>query len=204
MRYERFCAPRPPATSMSLADAAKYFGIVIGPDALRSEWQSVVAKFGRRLPNVVASPSLPSRTVSFNIQCSPLVHHKAQFCEPDVAMVRFYRRSQQRLARAPYMSVPAGLLDNLKSFGYHTEVRSLPHVVIQMQVSVLQRSGVWPDAVRRIRRAALPDAAHLDPPRSWHEHPTMSTLQRADDWLRSLAPQLRVRALRGDARKVAE
>lgn len=100
--------------------------------------------------------------------------------------------------------MPTALLEGVKILRFPTEVRFLPQITIQMQASVHQRSSVWQGVARRIRDAATSDDVRLDTSRNWHEHSTIGTLQRTNDWLNSIAPEFRSMAIRGDTCKLIE
>lgn len=203
-RYEHFCANYTSASHMPLARAATHLGVVIGPAAHLDQWRAVAAKVNRRLPDVVAAPSVVSRIAAFNIHNASAFQYKSKFCNADGDTIAPYRRAQQRSTKAPWMSISTPVLENVKVPGVPTEVRCLATLALQMQTSVVRRSSVWHGVILRIAAAASFNEPRLDPSCPWHRHSIISTLQRTDVWLNSLPNELRLLADRGDAKRLVE
>lgn len=166
------------AEGMLVATAATYLGVVVGPTAHCTQWEAVNRKAIKKMQDILVAPSLLGRMVFFNVHIASLYTYKAQFCNPDASAVRHFRRSVQRLTRAPWMAMPCPLLEHLNIFHFPAEVRSLDALVRQAQVGMFARSGVWRAVQDRIEVAAASDDAILNPERRWHRHFVIHTLRQ--------------------------
>lgn len=203
-RYLEFHSGSDDAKNMKLVDAAKYLGVLIGPSAPRTQWEAVAVKTMRRMPDVLAAPSLTGRVCRFNTYIASLFQYKAQFIDPDPTTVRLYRHAGQTLTNATWMAFPPDLLENMKGLGYPLEVCKLPMMARQMQVGVLVRSAVWQDVVYRIDVASMSDEARRNPHCSWHVSSIISNLRATHVWLTALPRELRDEAHHGSARRFLE
>lgn len=108
------------------------------------------------------------RVLLFNMHIASLVQFKAQLAEVDAATARAYTRACQRITRAPYMSLPPVVMDNLTAYNMPLEIRDLDTLATAAKAGVLWRRAVWGEVDRSIRIATASDDATLNPHRLWH------------------------------------
>lgn len=147
--YEEFVANCSPAQCMQVATASIYVGVIVGPTASQWQWGAVNRKAIKRLPHILAAPSLLGRTVFFNIHITRLYMYTAQFADPDSSAVRHYRQAVQRLTGSPRMAFPGPLLESVRLFGCAAEVRGLANLVRQAKAGMCLRGVACGTQCRR-------------------------------------------------------
>lgn len=175
-RYRVFFASCPDAQLMRLVDAATYLGIQVGPGGPRQQWAPVAAKVVRRMPDVLAAPSMMGRMLRFNTYVASLFHYKLQFASPSSEIRTVYRHAEQKLVKAPWMAFPPDIVENMKYLHFPLEARPLHLLERQAQVGVLLRSTVWNNVLSRIDVARDSEEARLDPRQPWHDTSIIATL----------------------------
>lgn len=105
----------------SVRRAAKYLGIVIGPDSEEHFWQEAVAKFSSRVRQIVSIGSAGGDMFAmYRIYALSTLSYIAQLGEPGTLLRQREQAAIARLLRAPMHSLGPGAVTNLRLLGGRT------------------------------------------------------------------------------------
>lgn len=138
----------------------------------------------------------------FNAYVASLLHFKLQFVEADKSALTAYWHAAQMVTKAPWQTMPAKLLQELRTVGLPAEIRD-PHVMaVSARASFLSRSQVWARVDQSVMENEGSDAASLNPGRPWHSSTVVGCLRRHRAEVELRAPQELEIPLKGVASKV--
>jgi hypothetical protein len=116
LRWLRYVAPD--FASCSIASCAKYLGIIFGPGADVLQWLPVEHKvLARSAEASYVGFGLIDRIIHFKMHGTSTVLFKAQFADLSASMLTAYRKAEQRLTAAPWMSLAPDILHSFIALG---------------------------------------------------------------------------------------
>lgn len=161
------------AAEMRVRTASRCLGVVLGPDAVHTQWSTVAAKILPRTADVLATArGLAGRLMLFRTHILSLVLFKAQFVEIPAHISALLARSLQRLAAAPWMCLPVRLMESLDILRFPTRAPVVGDVgrAALVRCALAHREEVR-EACADIEAAHLDDDAPLAPPlRGFRQH----------------------------------
>lgn len=153
------------AGEMSIQPAARYLGVVLGPEASEQQWNSVVPKLLPRARDVFhTGRGLPSRLLLFRTHVASMIQFKFQFVAASSVLVAAFRRALQSITGAPWMALPPIVLEEGRTLGFAAaapEIETMQRATLVRAAFVEQRAVAQAEAL--LNEAATSDDCLLVP-----------------------------------------
>jgi hypothetical protein len=177
-RWLRVVAPD--FAACSICSSAKYLGIFVGPGADDLQWDSVQHKvLARAAEAAFCGSGLMDKILNFKMHGTSTVLFKAQFADLSANMLTAYRKAEQRLTAAPWMSLAPDLLHSLGALGLPVGLADIQLLATAAKLRLVASSSSFWEAARSIDAALDSDDALMVPPlRSWFSTGIIGTLLR--------------------------
>jgi hypothetical protein len=177
-RWLRYMAPD--FSMCSISSCAKYLGIVFGPGADLIQWSPVEHKvLARAAEASFVGFGLIDRMVHFKMHGTSTVMFKAQFSDLSSSMRSAYRKAEQRLTAAPWMSLAPDLLHSFVALGMPVGLADIQLLATAAKLRLVASSSSFWEAASAIDSALASDEALMVPPlRAWYESGIVATLRR--------------------------
>lgn len=100
------------AADLKVRTSSRCLGVMLGPDVAVTQWATVAGKILPRTADVLATATgMVGRLVMFRTHIRSMVLFKAQFVVVPPFITALLSRSLQRLAAAPWMTIPVRLME---------------------------------------------------------------------------------------------
>lgn len=118
-----FVGNRPGFSPDAVRTSARYLGVDLGVETAASRWLSVAPRITRHAHDIrTAGATLPTRVALHNAHVSSIVRYRAAFFPPSPALLRTYHHSEQIVFNAPWQTVPAAVLHDLRGLGFRADI----------------------------------------------------------------------------------
>jgi hypothetical protein len=184
----------PTIASCSIANFAKYLGLMLGPGATDHQWTMLASKVLVRAADAnFAAHGIAAKLLHFRIHGTSTVLFKAQFAPLTPLMRQAYRKAEQRLTGSPWMALPPDLLHSLRSLGLPAELPDIDTLALAAQLRVTASSATFWASIACIEEALSSDEVLLHPPLTdWHGRSILYHLRRVWNIHTQLDPMMAI------------
>jgi exonuclease III len=177
-RWLRVVAPD--FAACRIASCAKYLGIMFGPGSDIVQWKPVEHKvLSRSAEACFVGFGFIDRIIHFKMHGTSTVMFKAQFADPTAGLLQAYRKAEQRLVAAPWMSIAPEVLHALVALGLPAGLADIQVLATAAKLRLVASSATFWETARSIDIALDSDDVLMVPPlRSWYSTGIIATLKR--------------------------